>query len=189
MPCSRQPEDLSAAVVGAGTNGLSAAISLRAAGVDVTLFEARKTLGGGVRLTEGPLPGIRRDVCSSVYPMGMASPVFGAMDLDRFGLEWVSPPIPFAHPLDDGSAVVSVVDRDFPDAVGEDASAWQAAVGPVSDHWQCIADRLLVMLCTYRSATSSRRVCGRWREVASGGSVLHCQCWIRSRPRTTRWRG
>ena len=24
-------------------------------------------------------------------------------------------------------------------------------------------------LCTYRSATSSRKVCGRWREVTAGG--------------------
>ena len=143
MPCSRQPEDLSAAVVGSGPNGLSAAISLRAAGVDVTLFEARKTLGGGVRSAEGPLPEFRRDVCSSVYPLGMASPVFGAMDLDRFGLEWVSPPIPFAHPLDDGSAVVPDADQDSPDSVGEDAAAWQAAVGTVSNHWECIADNLM----------------------------------------------
>ena len=143
MPRSRQPEDLSAAVVGSGPNGLSAAISLRAAGVDVTLFEARETLGGGVRSAEGPLPGFRRDVCSSVYPLGMASPVFGAMDLDRFGLEWVSPPIPFAHPLDDGLAVVPDADQDSPDSAGADAAAWQAAVGTVSNHWECIADNLL----------------------------------------------
>ena len=138
-----QPGDLSAAVVGSGPNGLSAAIALRAAGVDVTLFEARETLGGGVRSEEGPLPGFRRDVCSSVYPLGMASPVFGAMDLGRFGLEWAAPPIPFAHPLDDGSAVVPVTDQDSQDGVGRDSAAWQAAVGSVSDHWERIAASLL----------------------------------------------
>ena len=140
---SRQPEDLSAAVVGSGPNGMAAAISLRAAGVDVTLFEAREVLGGGVRSEEGPHSGFRRDVCSSVYPLGMASPVFGVMELGRFGLEWVAPPIPFAHPLDDGSAVVPDADQASSDGVGEDAAAWQAAVGTVSNHWECIAENLL----------------------------------------------
>ena len=139
----RPSENLAAAVVGSGPNGLTAAVSLRAAGVDVTLFEAREVLGGGVRSEEGPLPGFRRDVCSSVYPLGMASPVFGAMDLGRFGLEWVAPPISFAHPLDDGSVVVPAIEQDNPDGVGEDSFAWQAAVGPVSDHWARISDNLL----------------------------------------------
>ena len=122
---------------------MAAAISLRAAGVDVTLFEAREVLGGGVRSEEGPHSGFRRDVCSSVYPLGMASPVFGAMELGRFGLEWVAPPIAFAHPLDDGSAVFPAGHQGFPDGVEEDSAAWQAGVGPVSNHWERIADNLM----------------------------------------------
>ena len=100
-------------------------------------------LGGGVRSEAGPLSGFRRDICSSVYPLGRASPVFGAMDLGRFGLAWAKPPIPFAHPLDDGSAVVPVADQDNPDGVGRDAAAWHAAVGSVSGHWARIADDVL----------------------------------------------
>ena len=100
-------------------------------------------LGGGVRSEAGPLPGFRRDTCSSVYPLGCASPVFGAMDLERFGLEWAVPPIPFAHPLDDGSAVVPVADQDIPDGLGLDAPAWHTAVGAVSGHWARMADNLL----------------------------------------------
>ena len=166
----RQPTELSAAIVGSGPNGLSAAIALRAAGVDVTLFEARETLGGGVRSETGPLPGFRRDVCSSVYPLGMASPVFGALDLGRFGLKWAVPPIPFAHPLDDGSAVVPATGQDAPDGLGQDSAAWQAAVGSVSDHWERIADNLLgplrvpqpdptVLRFGLRAVRSSRGLC------------------------------
>lgn len=165
-----QSGDLSAAVVGSGPNGLSAAIVLRAAGVDVTVFEARSTLGGGVRSEIGPLAGFRRDVCSSVYPLGTASPVFRAMDLGRFGLEWLAPPIPFAHPLDDGSAVVPVTGQDAPDGLGKDSAAWQAAVGSVSDHWERIADNLLgplrvpqpdptVLRFGLRAVRSSRGLC------------------------------
>ena len=140
-PRCRQPADLSAAVVGSGPNGLTAAIALRKAGMDVTLFEARTTLGGGVRSEEGPLPGFRRDICSSVYPVGMASPVFRALNLERFGLAWSVPPIPFAHPLDDGSAVVPGSDPEY--GLGRDAAAWQTAVDSVSDHWEHIARHFL----------------------------------------------
>ena len=140
---SRQPSELTAAVVGSGPNGIVASISLQAAGIPVTLFEARAELGGGVRSDTGPLPGFRRDVCSTVYPLGIASPVFKALGLGRFGLEWALPPTPFAHPLDDGSAVIPNADRDNPDGVGEDALAWETAVVSIADHWERIADNML----------------------------------------------
>ena len=50
------------------------------------------------------LPGFRHDVCSAIHPLGVASPFFRSLPLDRYGLEWVYPPAPLAHPLDDGAA-------------------------------------------------------------------------------------
>ena len=140
---ARRAEDLSAAVVGSGPNGLTAAIVLRAVGMAVTLFEQHPELGGGVRSEPGPLPGYLRDVCSSVYPLGMASPAFEAMQLERFGLAWAKPPIPFAHPLDDGSAVAPVTDPDVPEGLGADADAWQRRIDCVSDHRDRIAAHFL----------------------------------------------
>ncbi len=139
----RSPRDLSAAVVGSGPNGLTAAIALRATDLDVTLFEAHASLGGGVRSEPGPRPGYLRDVCSSVYPLSMASPAFKAMDLHRFGLEWAVPPIAFAHPLADGSAVAPVTDPEAPEGLGPDAVAWQRGVEHKSDRLELIAEHFL----------------------------------------------
>src|SRR6185312_619314 len=95
-----------AAIVGAGPNGLSAAITLARTGVAVTVFEAETTVGGAARTAELTLPGFRHDVGSSVYPMGVASPFFRELPLERFGLRWIEPSAALAHPLDDGSAVM-----------------------------------------------------------------------------------
>ena len=139
----RRPEDLSAAVVGSGPNGLMAAIALRAAGLAVTLFERRPDLGGGVRSEPGPHPGYLRDVCSSVFPLGRASPAFEALPLRQLGLEWAKPPLPFAHPLDDGSAVAPIADPDVAEGLGADSATWRRRIDFVSDHWEHIANRFL----------------------------------------------
>ena len=49
-----------AVVVGAGPNGLAAAITLAAAGVDVTVLEATDAIGGGVRSSEKILDALAR---------------------------------------------------------------------------------------------------------------------------------
>ena len=95
-----------AAVVGAGPNGLAAAITLAAAGVETTLYEANATVGGACRSEELTLPGFVHDVGSSAYPMGVASPFFASLPLGRYGLRWVQPGAAVAHPLDDGTAVM-----------------------------------------------------------------------------------
>src|SRR5690349_5276396 len=95
-----------AVVVGAGPNGLAAAITLARAGHSVTVFEAAPTVGGGMRSAELTLPGFIHDVCSAVHPLGIGSPFFRATPLDRFGLQWIQPAAPLAHPFDDGSAVL-----------------------------------------------------------------------------------
>jgi len=94
-----------AVVVGAGPNGLAAAINLSRRFKSVLLVEAGKTIGGGVRSEELTLPGFTHDVCSTLQPLALASPFFRQLELSRYGLEWIQPEIPLAHPFDDGSAL------------------------------------------------------------------------------------
>jgi len=95
-----------AVVVGAGPNGLAAAITLARAGRSVLVLEAHDTVGGGTRSAELTLPGYIHDVCSAIHPLGLASPFFKSLPLDQHGLEWIFPPAEIAHPLDDGTAVL-----------------------------------------------------------------------------------
>ena len=92
-------------IVGSGPNGLAAAITLARAGVAVTVQEGAQEPGGGTRTAELTLPGFKHDVCASVTPLALVSPFFSSMRLERHGLSWVQPPIPLAHPLDDGETV------------------------------------------------------------------------------------
>src|SRR2546425_3046331 len=92
-----------AVVVGAGPNGLAAAVTLARAGRSVLVVEAAATVGGGTRSAELTLPGFVHDVCSAVHPLAAGSPVFRELPLHDYGLEWVHPPAPLAHPLDGGT--------------------------------------------------------------------------------------
>src|SRR4051794_23668412 len=97
---------LDAAVIGSGPNGLAAAIELARAGRRVQVLEARNTVGGGCRSAEQTLPGFLHDVCSTIHPLAVISPFFLKLPLAQFGLEFVEPSAPLAHPFDDGSAAV-----------------------------------------------------------------------------------
>ena len=93
-----------AIVVGAGPNGLVAALILARAGLAVDVYEAAEEAGGGCRTAELTLPGFRHDICSTVHPLLLASPAFRAIDLARHGVRLLTPEVAFAHPLDDGRA-------------------------------------------------------------------------------------
>ena len=125
-----------AVVIGAGPNGLAAAITLAQAGKSVVVFEANPTLGGGVRSAELTLPGYTHDLCSSVYPLAIGSPFFRTLPLHNHGLEWVEPPVPLAHPLDDGGAVLlhrSV--NETMQGLSQDADAYRKVFGWLADCW------------------------------------------------------
>ena len=68
------PHNLKACVVGAGPNGLAAAIVLAQAGLEVEVFEAESIPGGAVRTMELTLPGFLHDFGSAVYPLAAGSP-------------------------------------------------------------------------------------------------------------------
>src|SRR5437764_184782 len=133
-----------AIVVGAGPNGLAAAITLARAGRSVLVLEAKDTIGGGCRSMELTLPGFVHDVCSAIHPLGVGSPFFRGLPLRDFGLEWIEPPAPLAHPLDDGTAVM--LERSVPDTarnLGLDGRAYTTLMAPLVRDWPGIEDLLL----------------------------------------------
>ena len=96
-----------AVVVGAGPNGLAAALRLSAAGLRVRVVDAAEHPGGGMRTEELMRPGFAHDVCSTVQPMAAAAPFFREWDPESRGVRLVQPEINFAHPLDGGGAALS----------------------------------------------------------------------------------
>jgi phytoene dehydrogenase-like protein len=130
---SGQGDTLDAIVVGAGPNGLAAAITLARAGRVVRVYEAAPTGGGGTRTAELTLPGFRHDVCSTILPLTIGSPFFASIDLAARGVELVHPDAPFAHPLDGGrAAVLERSVRTTGDGLGDaDGRAWRRLFGPL----------------------------------------------------------
>jgi phytoene dehydrogenase-like protein len=138
---STSRRQLDAVVVGAGPNGLAAAVTLADAGRSVLVLEAKETIGGGTRTAELTLPGFRHDVCSAVHPLVATSPFFESLGLE---LDLVEPPAAVAHPLDDGSAVLtrrSVEETAL--SLGSDADAYRQLFAPLVDAWTDLRKDLL----------------------------------------------
>ena len=131
-------------VIGAGPNGLAAAIVLAQAGMQVDVLEAQSTPGGAARTLELTLPGFQHDFGSAVYPLGAGSPFFSSLPLSDHGLEWIHSPAALAHPLDDGAAVM--LERDLTEtqsALAIDGPAWGRLVRPFVEHWSNFAPEIL----------------------------------------------
>ena len=131
-----------AVVVGAGPNGLSAAIVIAGRGYSVLVLEGADTIGGGARSAALTLPGFLHDVCSAVHPMAVSSPFLSRLPLGDYGLEWVQPPAPLAHTLDGGTAVV--LERSVEataEGLGVDEESYRSLLGPIALHWhKLVAD-------------------------------------------------
>ncbi|HEY9355960.1 MAG TPA: NAD(P)/FAD-dependent oxidoreductase [Arthrobacter sp.] len=119
------------AVVGSGPNGLAAAAVMARAGLQVEVFEAAGTIGGGTRTSELMLPGHVHDICSAVHPMALASPFFRAFELAR-RVELVVPELSFGSPLDGGRAALAYhsLDRTV-QGLGLDGAAYRKLMGPI----------------------------------------------------------
>jgi phytoene dehydrogenase-like protein len=133
-----------AVVVGSGPNGLAAAVRLAAEGLSVLVLEANPRWGGGTCSAELTLPGFVHDLCSAVHPMAAGSPFLRTLPLERYGLHWVHPPVPLAHPLDDGSA--AVLRRSIPEtaaALGVDQLAYSRLMSPLFQRWQELSEEVL----------------------------------------------
>ncbi len=128
-----------AVIVGAGPNGLAAAITCAEAGRSVLVLEGSSTIGGGARTAELTLPGFAHDVCSAIHPLAAVSPFFAAAGLDRHGLELLHPEVAHAHPLDGGRA--GVVHRSLADTIaglGADGRAWDRHIGWTVRRWEAL---------------------------------------------------
>jgi phytoene dehydrogenase-like protein len=135
---------VTATVVGSGPNGLAAALTLAAAGVDVTVLEAADRLGGGARSSELTLPGLVHDECSAIHPLAVGSAFAKEFDLASAGLVWRWPEVQFSHPLDDGrgGALWRSVD-DTAAGLGSDGRSWRRLFGPLADRFEALAEDIL----------------------------------------------
>jgi phytoene dehydrogenase-like protein len=139
-------------VVGSGPNGLAAAATLARAGLGVLVVEGQATPGGGMRTEELTLPGFLHDPCSSVHPLGIASPVFAALELERHGLEWVHPAAPLAHVVNEDDVVV--LERSLDETargLQRDGGAYASLLAPFVDRFAALMQATLGPLRVPRS--------------------------------------
>jgi phytoene dehydrogenase-like protein len=137
-------------VIGAGPNGLSAAIHAAMAGFPVEVFEAEAIPGGAARTLPLTLPGYLHDFGSAVHPMAAGSPFFRSLSLENHGLSWLHAEIPLAHPFDDGSAVVLY--RDLAETapnLGLDSKIWLRIMRPLANNWWSFAEDALTPILRF----------------------------------------
>jgi len=133
-----------AVVVGAGPNGLAAAIVIAQAGRAVTVFESAEMVGGGCRSAALTLPGFVHDICSAVHPFALVSPLFRSLPLAKYGLDWIEPPAMVAHPFGDGRAALAYRSVESTAAtMGADAGAYRDLYGPLIENWSKLEGAVL----------------------------------------------
>ena len=132
-------------IIGSGPNGLAAAITLAQRGVGVTLYERNAQIGGACSTGGLTLPGFHHDLGSSVYPLGVASPFFKALPLEQYGLRWIEPDAPLAHPLDDGTAVL--LEHSAKETAAQftpyDCRAWRSLFASSIADWPVLVDGVM----------------------------------------------
>ena len=117
-------------VIGAGHNGLVAANLLADHGWEVTVLEEAEQPGGAVRSGELIEPGYTNDLFSSFYPFALASPHIRALELEAWGLRWLTSRVAVAHPGRDGRCPLVSLDIDetaasLEDFAAGDGDAWR----------------------------------------------------------------
>lgn len=181
MAVSRTEYDV--VVVGSGPNGLAAAIRMRQQGLSVLLVEGRSEIGGGMRSAELTLPGFVHDICSAVHPLAAGSPFFSTLPLAAHGLEYITPPLAAAHPLDGGrAALLGGAVEACAQLLGEDAAAYTRLMNPLVRDWPLLAPELLGPLrftthpfllarFGWKALSSSSRLARRFSGEAARGLV------------------
>ncbi len=137
---ARAGGQLDAVVVGAGPNGLAAAVTLARAGLSVAVFERSDQIGGGASTRELTLPGFAHDVCAAVHPMAFESRFFREFGL-RSRVPFVTPEVSFAQPLDGGRAALAHLDlARTADGLGRDGRAYARLMKPLVDRATEVAE-------------------------------------------------
>ena len=150
FPAMAGPSEYDAVVVGAGPNGLLAAITMAQAGRRVVVFEAGPTPGGGCRTAELTEPGFRHDVCSAIHPLGIASAALRDLPLEEHGVRWRHPKIPLAHPLDGGAALLHRSLDDTVAGLGADGATWRRLMTPLTEGGLPVIDEVMAPLSVPR---------------------------------------
>lgn len=185
-----EKREYDAVVVGAGPNGLAAAILMQQNGLSVLLVEGKVTIGGGMRSAELTLPGYLHDICSAIHPLAVSSPFFQTLPLAEHGLEFIYPDIAAAHPFDDGSAAIlkhSI--EETASQFGIDQKAYVGLLQPVVNNWPLIAPDALgplhipkhpVAMAEFglKALRSASSVAGSFKTEKAkglfGGMAAHC---------------
>jgi phytoene dehydrogenase-like protein len=133
-----------AIVVGAGQNGLAAAIRIAQQGLSTLLLEQNEEIGGACRTEALTLPGFWHDVGSAVHPLALGSPFFSSLPLENYGLRWLQPPVPLAHPINHTKVAVLHQSIDKTAALLErDAHAYHQLFAPLVANWRSLLPELL----------------------------------------------
>ena len=133
-----------AVVVGAGPNGLAAAIRIAQQGFSTLVLEQSTRVGGACRTEVLTLPGFCHDVGSAVHPLALGSPFFSSLPLEEHGLSWLHPAIPLAHPIDKTS--VATLNQSLEKTallLGRDADRYSKLFGPLVTSWQSLLQEFL----------------------------------------------
>jgi len=128
-------------VVGAGPNGLAAAVTMARAGHEVVVYDSNSEPGGGARSLDIFETGTVHDPCSSIHPLALASPFFRAFGLTE-RLEMHVPAVSYGHPLDHRPALVAYHDleRTAQELGHRSGDVWRRAFSDLSRQADSIAD-------------------------------------------------
>jgi phytoene dehydrogenase-like protein len=133
-----------AVVVGAGTNGLAAAIRLAQAGLSTLVVERNLEVGGSARSGYLTLPGFLHDICSAVHPLAAASPFLDSLRLQRYGLEFIQPGLPMAHPIaKDLTVAMHLSVRETAANLGADANSYRRLFEPLVSRRRSLTSEFL----------------------------------------------
>lgn len=147
MKKKKHTTEFDAIVVGSGPNGLAAAIRLAMEGLSVKVFEAAETIGGGMRTKELMQNGYQHDICSAIHPMAVSSPFMSRLPLHKYGLEWIHPVHPAAHPLDHEAAAILYSDlNETAFHLGIDENIYLNNVEEISKRWESLTTDILAPL-------------------------------------------
>lgn len=167
-----------AIVIGAGLNGLAAAVHLSAKGWKVLVLERQGQPGGAVKTAECTLPGFRHDLYAMNLGSFAGSPFHaehGAL-LARHGLKFVPADRPFASAFGPGAAVpwlgveqgLSNTLRHIERASVADAQAWRR----MDARFEKEAPYLFQLLGTPAPSWAAARLAWKlWRGLGTKGSV------------------
>lgn len=129
-----------AVVVGAGPNGLAAAIVLQLEGLKVLLIEGKDEIGGGMRTKELTVPGFKHDICSAIHPLAVSGPFFKSLPLEKYGLEYLHPKVLAAHPFENGTSAALFASLDqTASGLGKDGKTYLNLLRPLVEHWDSLS--------------------------------------------------